>query len=256
MENLSSLDLSFIAPCGINCRICMAHLRDKRKCSGCNSTDVEKPPHCTTCRIKNCEVIKESKTKLCCECAKFPCLRMRQMDKRYRTSYGMSIIENLLGIKNHGMDQFLETEKIKWTCKTCSGIICVHRGYCINCKEEAGPMIHSIDEYIKDFPIEVQKMLEELRITIKNNAPDAKEKISYQMPTFYLNGNLVHFAAHMNHIGFYPAPSGIEAFKNELKSYKSAKGSVQFPLDQPLPLELIVKIIKFRVEENMKKSKK
>lgn len=111
----------------------------------------------------------------------------------------------------------------------------------------------SIDEYIKCFPLEVQKILEELRIAIKMAAPDAQEKISYQMPTFYLNGNLVHFAAHKSHIGFYPAPSGIETFKQELKAYKSAKGSVQFPIDKPLPMELISRIVKYRVEENLKK---
>lgn len=111
----------------------------------------------------------------------------------------------------------------------------------------------SIDEYVKCFPLEVQKKLEELRAAIKRMVPDAKEKISYQMPTFDLNGNLVHFAAHKSHIGFYPGPSGIAAFEQELKAYKHAKGSVQFPLDEPLPMELISRIVKYRVEENLKK---
>jgi uncharacterized protein YdhG (YjbR/CyaY superfamily) len=97
--------------------------------------------------------------------------------------------------------------------------------------------------------------LKELRAAIQSAAPNAAEKISYQMPTFYLYGNLVHFAAYENHIGFYPAPSGIEAFKDKLSAYKGAKGSVQFPLSQPLPLNLIRKIVKFRVAENMKKAK-
>lgn len=113
----------------------------------------------------------------------------------------------------------------------------------------------SIDEYIALFPKDIQKILEELRATIKAAAPDAKEKISYQMPTFDLYGNLVHFAAHKNHIGFYPTPSGIDAFKNELSVYEGAKGSVQFPLDKPLPLKLIRKIVKFRVAENVEKAK-
>lgn len=112
----------------------------------------------------------------------------------------------------------------------------------------------SIDEYIELFPKDIQKKLEELRATIKAAAPDAKEKISYQMPTFDLYGNLVHFAAHKNHIGFYPTPSGIDAFKNELSVYEGAKGSVQFPLDKPLPLKLIRKIVKFRVAENVEKA--
>jgi uncharacterized protein YdhG (YjbR/CyaY superfamily) len=113
----------------------------------------------------------------------------------------------------------------------------------------------SIDEYIALFPKDIQKKLEELRATIKAAAPDAKEKISYQMPTFDLYGNLVHFAAHKNHIGFYPTPSGIDAFKNELSVYEGAKGSVQFPLNKPLPLKLIRKIVKFRVSENVEKAK-
>jgi len=89
-----------------------------------------------------------------------------------------------------------------------------------------------------------------LRAAIRAAAPDAEEKISYQMPTFALHGNLVHFAAHPHHIGFYPAPSGIAAFAEELAPYKSSKGAVQFPLDQPLPLDLIRRIVEFRVEEN------
>lgn len=112
----------------------------------------------------------------------------------------------------------------------------------------------SIDEYIALFPKDIQKKLEEVRATIKAAAPEAKEKISYQMPTFDLKGNLVHFAAHTNHIGFYPQPSGIEAFKEELSMYESAKGSVQFPLDKPLPLKLISKIVKFRAAENLERA--
>jgi uncharacterized protein YdhG (YjbR/CyaY superfamily) len=112
----------------------------------------------------------------------------------------------------------------------------------------------SIDEYIATFPKEIQKILEEVRATIKAAAPGAEEKISYQMPTFTLNGNLVHFAAFKRHIGFYPVPTGIEKFKKELAVYKGAKGSVQFPLDKPIPYALITKIVKFRVKENLKKA--
>ena len=112
----------------------------------------------------------------------------------------------------------------------------------------------SIDEYIAAFPEETQKILEELRAVIKAVVPEAKEKISYQMPTFFLEGNLVHFAAFKNHIGFYPAPRGIEAFKDELVVYKGAKGSVQFPLDQPMPLDLISRIVQYRAAENLQKA--
>jgi uncharacterized protein YdhG (YjbR/CyaY superfamily) len=112
----------------------------------------------------------------------------------------------------------------------------------------------SIDEYIAKCPKETQRILGELRATIKAAAPGAKEKISYQIPTFDLNGNLVHFAAFKNHIGFYPTPSGIKAFRKELLIYECAKGSVQFPIDKPLPLKLISKIVRFRVAENLKKA--
>ena len=109
----------------------------------------------------------------------------------------------------------------------------------------------SIDEYIASFPPDIQARLEAMRATIRAAAPDAEEKISYQMPTFFLKGNLVHFAAFKQHIGFYPAPRGIEEFKEELAIYKGAKGSVQFPLDQPLPLDLVARIVRFRVAENL-----
>jgi uncharacterized protein YdhG (YjbR/CyaY superfamily) len=112
----------------------------------------------------------------------------------------------------------------------------------------------SIDEYIATFPEETQKILEVLRATIKAAAPGAEEKISYQMPTLFLKGNLVHYAAYKNHIGFYPTPGGIQAFEHELSIYKGAKGSVQFPIDKPLPLELISKIVMFRVAENLRKA--
>jgi len=112
----------------------------------------------------------------------------------------------------------------------------------------------SIDEYILKFPPQTQEILRTLRNVIKESAPDAQEKISYQMPTFALHGNLVHFAAYKNHIGLYPTPSGTDAFKIEISEYKSGKGSIRFPIDKPLPYELIRKIVKFRVIENIKKA--
>jgi uncharacterized protein YdhG (YjbR/CyaY superfamily) len=113
----------------------------------------------------------------------------------------------------------------------------------------------NIDEYIADFPENIQKKLEAIRSTIRKAAPEAKEAIKYAIPTFTLNGNLVHFAAYKNHIGFYPTPGGTEAFKKELSVYKGSKGTVQFPLDEPVPLALITKIVKFRVKEMTEKAK-
>jgi uncharacterized protein YdhG (YjbR/CyaY superfamily) len=116
--------------------------------------------------------------------------------------------------------------------------------------------INSINDYIQSFPIELQINLIKLRALIQKAAPEAIEKISYEIPTFYLNGNLVHFAAFKNHIGFYPTSSGIAEFTEELKGYKTSKGTVQFPINQPLPMELIKKIVKFRVDENTQRVNK
>ena len=112
----------------------------------------------------------------------------------------------------------------------------------------------NIDEFIAGYPEDVQKVLKKVRATIRKAAPKAEETINYGIPTFTLNGNLVHFSGFKTHIGFYPTPSGIEKFKKELSKYESAKGSVKFPLDQPIPYDLIAKIVKFRVEENLKKT--
>ena len=112
----------------------------------------------------------------------------------------------------------------------------------------------SIDEYILQFSPEIQEVLREMRALIRVSAPGATETISYAIPTFDLNGHLVHFAAYKNHIGFYPTGRGVEAFKEELQGYKGGKGSVQFPLGQPLPVDLIRRIVEFRVEENTGKA--
>lgn len=124
--------------------------------------------------------------------------------------------------------------------------------------DKAMKQIHanSIDDYIASFPVEIQTILEQIRFVIQQAAPEAQEAIKYAMPTFVFHGNLVHFAAFSHHIGFYPVPTGIEAFKEELSVYKSAKGSVQFPLNKPMPLNLIAAITKFRVEENREKAEK
>ena len=114
----------------------------------------------------------------------------------------------------------------------------------------------SIDHYISTFPSEIQEILESIRRVIREAAPEAMEKISYQMPTFAQHGNVVHFAAFKHHIGFYPAPSGIVAFEQELAPYIAGKGTIQFPLRKPMPMELITKIVKFRVAENIAKAER
>ena len=122
----------------------------------------------------------------------------------------------------------------------------------------AAPRGHfkTMDEYIATFPKDVADILNNLRQAIQESAPEAEETINYQIPTFNLYGNLVHFAAFKNHIGFYPTPTAIEAFKKELSPYQMSKGSVQFPINKPLPLPLIRKIVKYRVKENTERKQK
>jgi len=112
----------------------------------------------------------------------------------------------------------------------------------------------TIDEYIAGFPPDVQEILEKIRLTIRKAAPEARETIKYRMPTFTLKGNLVHFAAFKNHIGFYPVPTAIEQFKDELSVYQGGKGSIRFPLDKPIPYDLIRRIVEFRVKENLERA--
>lgn len=111
----------------------------------------------------------------------------------------------------------------------------------------------SIDQYIADFPENIQDKLEKIREIIHREAPEATEKIAYGMPTFYLKGNLVHFAAFKNHIGFFPAPSGINAFENQLSKYRTGKGTLQFKNDEEIPYDLIKKMVQFRISENLNK---
>ena len=110
--------------------------------------------------------------------------------------------------------------------------------------------MENIDEYIANCSPQFREKLQELRAIIRKGAPGAEEKISYRMPAFFLNGPLVYFAAQKNHIGFYPTPSGVAAFKNDLRDYKTSKGAIQLPIDRPLPLQLILRIVSFRVDEN------
>ncbi|MDD5765493.1 MAG: DUF3795 domain-containing protein [Candidatus Marinimicrobia bacterium] len=121
-----------IAPCGMNCGICMAFLREKNHCPGCNSDSLQKPKHCTACKFQTCPE-KQSGDLACYDCSKFPCLRLKQLDKRYRTKYGMSMIENLLKIKEIGIAKFVEIENARWACPDCGYPINVHRWKCSHC---------------------------------------------------------------------------------------------------------------------------
>ena len=125
-----------IAPCGINCRVCIAYLREKNTCPGCRINTITKPITRAQCKIKNCNELYKNNLKFCFECKKFPCERMKQMDKRYRTKYNMSTIENLENIKKFGLRDFLKNEKTRWACSQCGGTICVHKGYCYTCGKQ------------------------------------------------------------------------------------------------------------------------
>lgn len=128
---------NLIAPCGMNCGLCIGHLREKRPCGGCFEKDDEnKPKVCRSCVIVNCNLLSETESGFCYDCEKYPCNRLINLDKRYRTKYGMSMIENLAYIKNHGLEKFLKNEKEKWKCKVCGSGLSVHRDFCINCKTE------------------------------------------------------------------------------------------------------------------------
>lgn len=131
---MSEITKELIAPCGMNCRLCRAYQREKSQCKGCRSEIGYKANSCSSCIIRNCPVIKSNKSGFCFECSKFPCLRLKQLDKRYQTKYYMSMIENLEYIKQYDIDEFLQNEEIKWTCKKCGNIVCVHKFICLVCE--------------------------------------------------------------------------------------------------------------------------
>lgn len=127
---------SLIAPCGMNCSLCLGYQREKNHCSGCrNEINIKyKTKGSLHCVIKNCSILKNNKSGFCYECHKFPCARLRQLDKRYRTKYSMSMLQNLEDIREKGLKEFVKKENIKWQCAKCRGLICVHRGYCLKCE--------------------------------------------------------------------------------------------------------------------------
>ena len=124
---------SLIAPCGMNCGICMAYLRERNKCPGCREVNTKKSNSCVRCKIKNCARLKKNNYKYCLSCSVMPCERLKHLDKRYRAKYGMSMLENLSNIKRFGIRIFVKNEKLRWQCSKCGGTICVHKGYCYSC---------------------------------------------------------------------------------------------------------------------------
>lgn len=133
IANQTPFAADLIAPCGINCRLCSAFLRERKPCAGCLRDDTHKPNHCMTCRIKYCAEKPGGETAYCFTCAKFPCIRVRNLDKRYRTKYGTNVIANLENIRRAGVEAFLVQERERWKCAKCGGVICMHRAECISC---------------------------------------------------------------------------------------------------------------------------
>jgi hypothetical protein len=122
-----------IAPCGLDCAVCMAYLRKERKCPGCHGEDKNKSTSCINCIIKNCETIRDNRSGFCFECLSYPCKKLKQLDKRYRTRYFVNVIQNLEDIRDNGLAAFVEKEKKRWRCPECGGVICMHKGYCYTC---------------------------------------------------------------------------------------------------------------------------
>jgi len=129
----TQINKTLIAPCGMNCGICLAYLRETNKCLGCRSDNKNKLNSCVKCVIANCELLAKTDSNFCYDCEKYPCTRLKQLDKRYRTNYAMSMIENLDNIQKLGLKEFLILEQKRWSCSKCGGTICVHREYCLNC---------------------------------------------------------------------------------------------------------------------------
>lgn len=128
-----------IAACGMNCGLCIGHLREKQPCGGCfKIDDVHKPKVCRSCKIVNCEYLSETGSGFCYDCKKYPCTRLKNLDKRYKSKYRMSMLENLAYIKMHGFEAFLKNEEERWKCNECGAGLSVHRDFCLNCKSEIG----------------------------------------------------------------------------------------------------------------------
>jgi hypothetical protein len=126
-------EIKHIAPCGMNCLLCMAYQRNKKHCPGCKMPDENKSKSCVACVIKNCSELRHTNAWFCYSCSKFPCKRLKQLDLRYRTKYGMSMIENLHSIEKHGTENFAAMENNRWKCSVCGSLFCVHRENCQNC---------------------------------------------------------------------------------------------------------------------------
>jgi hypothetical protein len=136
MNTLVHFEINQIAPCGINCGTCRAHLRDKKNCAGCQVPPGPNIQSCLKCKIRNCELLIKTNSKFCYECKEFPCLKIKKIDKRYQTRYRTSLIQNLQSLNLLGSEEYLLQEKVKWTCKNCGSVLSVHKSGCMKCGME------------------------------------------------------------------------------------------------------------------------
>ena len=136
MKNIDPENSRLIAPCGMNCGVCIGHLREKKPCAGYNFIGEHKPKHCENCVITNCEHLPTATPVFCFNCEKYPCRRLKQLDQRYRKNYGMSMLDNLENIKLYGLDAFIEMESRQWSCSHCGAKLSVHRAQCLSCGAE------------------------------------------------------------------------------------------------------------------------
>jgi len=136
MKNKLRIKSYHIAPCGMNCGICLGYLREKNKCLGCRREGINKPHHCAKCIIRKCKNMRDEGSTFCYKCKQYPCQRLKRLDKRYKTKYNMSMIENLEFIKEFGIRKFVKQENKRWKCEKCGGVVCIHRGFCLNCNNK------------------------------------------------------------------------------------------------------------------------
>ncbi len=133
LNKSKSMKTTLIAPCGLNCRLCRAYIRNRNSCPGCRYDDIDKSQYCVKCKIKNCSHLSSKSARFCFSCKEFPCSIIKHLDKRYRTKYGLSIIDNLVFINEFGVRNFVNNEKDKWKCPQCMELLCMHKDICISC---------------------------------------------------------------------------------------------------------------------------
>jgi hypothetical protein len=202
-----------IAPCGMNCGICHAYLRDKNTCPDCRLMDsVTSSVNCT---IKNCDKLKSSSSQFCYECKTYPCKRLKQLDKRYRTKYAMSMLENLESIRSIGLNAFVENEGKRWRCERCGGVICVHKGYCLKCGPAKRPLLpeeskgaskaESLQQYMDEYKKQMEKgSIRKAYQGLMEYIADLRTHFKNKYPEYSVPGNMYNGFLDMTYFPLFP----------------------------------------------------